>query len=84
MRVRVSGPEPGYVATPVFLVEAAAELLQNRTSIALKVDYGVCTPGQLLLLHSNSYVERLRARGIVIDVATLDKSGGTTAVSQLR
>lgn len=72
--MRISGPEPGYVATPIFLVEAAAEVLQNRTSMALKVEYGVCTPGQLLLLHGDGYVERLRERGIEIDVATLDKA----------
>lgn len=68
--VEVSGPEPGYVATPLILVEAAQELLDNKELIRGIVGQGgVCTPGQLLLMHSRSYVNRLEAAGIKIKVS---------------
>jgi hypothetical protein len=67
VRVTIAGPEPGYVATPIFLVEAAAELLEKRMDICLAVGSGgVCTPGQLLLLHGGGYVARLQEQGISI------------------
>jgi hypothetical protein len=72
VRVTVAGPEPGYVATPVFLVEAAAELLERRMDICLAVGSGgVCTPGQLLLSHGGNYVARLQQHGIFIDTSVL-------------
>jgi hypothetical protein len=69
--VEVSGCEPGYAATPLFVVEAAEELLENRELIKGVVGQGgVCTPGQLLLMHSTSYIDRLEAAGINISVTT--------------
>jgi hypothetical protein len=68
--VEVQGPEPGYVATPIFLVEAAAELLDKRDSIRHCLGPGgVCAPGELLLMHSEScYVQRLQAAGVQVSV----------------
>lgn len=64
----VAGPEPGYVATPIVLVEAALEVANNRAAIceAIGAAGGVVTPGQLLLLHGDSYVERLHAAGVTV------------------
>ena len=71
MTVEVAGPEPGYVTTPLVLVEAAHELLENKAKIRSVVGQGgVCTPGQLLLMHGQSYVNRLQAAGIRIEVST--------------
>ena len=69
----VAGPEPGYVATPIFAVEAAAELLASRSSITSAVGAagGVCTPGQGLLMHGDGLEKRLRAAGIKIEVDSL-------------
>ena len=66
--VTVEGPEPGYVATPIVLVEAAMELLSHRAEMcqAIGAQGGVVTPGQLLLLHGESYINRLRAAGMSI------------------
>jgi hypothetical protein len=67
VRVMVAGPEPGYVATPLFLVHAAAELLESRMPIALAIGRGgVVTPGLLLLSHADSYIARLQGQGISI------------------
>jgi short subunit dehydrogenase-like uncharacterized protein len=64
--VSVAGPEPGYVATPILFVEAAAELLEQRAQIAAVVGRGgVITPGQLLMLHSKDrFAARLRRAGV--------------------
>jgi hypothetical protein len=60
----VSGPEPGYVATPVFLVEAAREVLARRKLIADAVGGGgIFTPSQLLLTNGSEYVSRCSAAG---------------------
>lgn len=68
MLVTVAGPEPGYVATPIVIVEAAMELLSHRAEIcgAIGSAGGIVTPGQLLLMHGASYVERLRAAGMTV------------------
>jgi hypothetical protein len=40
LRLKVQGPEPGYVATPVYFVQCAQAVLQNRKVIP----NGVLTP----------------------------------------
>lgn len=57
---RVSGPEPGYKATPIFIVQAALLLLDPLSK--LKNTPGVYTPGALL--GADLYVKRLKAAGI--------------------
>eukprot|EP01025_Chloroclados_australasicus_P013262 TRINITY_DN16276_c0_g1_i2.p2 TRINITY_DN16276_c0_g1~~TRINITY_DN16276_c0_g1_i2.p2 ORF type:complete len:144 (+),score=17.67 TRINITY_DN16276_c0_g1_i2:3-434(+) len=66
----IKGAEPGYVATPIFVVEGALEMLSNRAQIesSLNARGGVYTPGQALLLHGNSYLERLERAGVSISV----------------
>lgn len=69
--VEVAGPEPGYVATPLVMGEAAHELLDNKALIRSVVGQGgVCPPGQLLLMHGKSYLNRLQAAGISIKVSS--------------
>ena len=61
---RVAGPEPGYIACSIFVVAAAATLVEERKSLG--VDPGVHTPAYLF--QNTRYVERLQARGIVFEV----------------
>jgi hypothetical protein len=75
VRVSIAGPEPGYVATPIFAVEAAAELLEGREPIAQRAGSGgVCTPGQVLLLQPDRYISRLRHAGIAVTEEKLRQS----------
>lgn len=59
---RLSGPEPGYVATPIFLVESAKCVLDELT----KIPRGVLTPASAF--HQTSLLERLKAKGIQFKV----------------
>lgn len=56
---RVSGPEPGYIACSVFIVQAAITLLEEQGKLPAP---GVHTPASLLW--GTGYVDRLRAHGI--------------------
>lgn len=55
----MSGPEPGYKATPIFIVQAALLLLDPLSKLDKP---GVYTPGALL--GADLYVKRLQAAGI--------------------
>jgi short subunit dehydrogenase-like uncharacterized protein len=57
---RVSGPEPGYVATPIIFVQLAKCLLEERTT--LPAQGGVYTPGGLF--YKSSLIARLKDAGI--------------------
>ncbi|KAK9816589.1 hypothetical protein WJX72_002324 [[Myrmecia] bisecta] len=57
---RMVGPELGYVATPIFLVQAAFALLSERDR--LQLPGGVYTVGALL--GGTNYLERLQKSGI--------------------
>ncbi|KAG1677801.1 hypothetical protein FOA52_008565 [Chlamydomonas sp. UWO 241] len=61
--LRVSGPDPGYHATAIYLAQAGLSLLTDRGQLPAP---GVHTPGALLC--DTSYPDRLRARGISIEV----------------
>ena len=56
---RVHGPEPGYVATPIFLSAAALTLLADRPKLP---HGGVFTAG--VLFKDSSYISRLKSLGI--------------------
>lgn len=60
---RVSGPEPGYVATPIILVNAALALLASRDRLG---SGGVWTVGALL--GDTDVLERLQEHGIAFEV----------------
>ena len=62
--VRVSGPEPGYVATPLLLLGAAATLMAERET--LPVRGGVLTPAAAF--RGTGLIQRLRTLGISFDV----------------
>ena len=69
--MQVKGPEPGYVATPIVLVQAAIEFLAARGEIVQTVGQGgVLTPGAALLMHGDNYVQRLKAAGMTIGEIT--------------
>ena len=61
--VRVSGPEPGYVATPRFLLAAGFELLEGRFAAA-----GVLTPAAAFRGARSTLRARLEALGIRFEV----------------
>ena len=61
---RVAGPEPGYVATPIIIVQCALTLLDERDAAPAKG--GVFTVGRLL--GNTSIIERLHEAGVCFDV----------------
>ncbi len=67
---RVGGPEPGYVATPIFVGETALCLLRARASSGegrvAALPTGVLTPGAALA--NSDLIARLMAQGIKFDV----------------
>jgi len=64
IRVKVSGPEPGYVTTPICMVAAALTVLEEKESIPL--NGGVLTPGSAF--KGTSLIGRLEQRGMKFDV----------------
>ena len=67
VRVKLVGPELGYVATPIFMVEAAFTLLQEREKIAKELGPGgVFTAGTMFV--NTTYIDRLQGAGISIQV----------------
>ena len=58
--IQVSGPEPGYVTTPICMVAAALTVLEESQAIPL--NGGVLTPGSAF--KRTSLIERLRQRGM--------------------
>lgn len=66
IRVEVSGPDPGYIATPIFLVQAALTLLEERKVITSRLGYGgVFTPGAVF--GRTSFIDRIRKAGIAFN-----------------
>jgi short subunit dehydrogenase-like uncharacterized protein len=64
--VRISGPEPGYVATPLFLLAAAYELLERERCVAVKG--GVLTPAAAFRGPNSRLQQRLELMGIKFEV----------------
>lgn len=66
VRLEISGPDPGYIATPIFLVQAALVLLGERKAITARLGYGgVFTPGAAF--GKTSFVSRLAKAGITFE-----------------
>nr|XP_033795439.1 saccharopine dehydrogenase-like oxidoreductase isoform X2 [Geotrypetes seraphini] len=63
---QVKGPEAGYVATPIAMVQAAVTLLKERSSLPLKG--GVYTAGAAF--SKTKLIERLNQHGIQFTVIT--------------
>eukprot|EP00873_Tetraselmis_striata_P014793 jgi/Tetstr1/435057/TSEL_024027.t1 len=61
---RVEGPEPGYVATPIFLSAAGLTLLEEES--ALRSSPGVHTVATLF--NGTSYLDKLQQHGISFSV----------------
>lgn len=57
---QVSGPEPGYIATPIFVVQSAIVLLNDRDKIPYKG--GVLTPASAF--GETSLISRLQQHGV--------------------
>ncbi|KAK1741872.1 saccharopine dehydrogenase family protein [Skeletonema marinoi] len=69
-RVKVSGPEPGYVATPILIVSLALTILDTGKADAgndLSFDAGVTLPGALFG-DSEKVYEHMRNEGVNFDV----------------
>jgi len=64
--LRINGPEPGYVATPIFLVQAAYTILDDD----LPNKGGVYTPG--VAFNNTSLIERLIKSGIEFSTFPVD------------
>lgn len=62
--VQVKGPEPGYVATPIIMVNAALALMHARER--LDVPCGVWTAGALL--RKTDLLGRLQRNGVTFEV----------------
>ena len=77
VRMEISGPDPGYIATPIFLVHAALTLLDEREDIVSRLGSGgVFTPGALLT--KTRFIGRIQKAGIKIidltEASTLSNS----------
>ena len=67
VQVSVRGPEPGYIATPIIMVQTALTLQQERNKCkSLVGDGGVYTAGGLF--GSTSLIERLNHAGVTFEV----------------
>lgn len=67
VQVSVSGPEPGYIATPIIMVQTALTLQQERDRcIALMGPGGVFTVGALF--GETSLTQRLSKAGVTFEV----------------
>lgn len=64
MVAQISGPEPGYVATPIFLVESAYAILRNSGKFPVKG--GVLTTAAAF--GQTNMIERLQKQGITFEV----------------
>lgn len=60
---RVSGPDPGYIATAIIIVQAAITLLKDKSKLP---GYGVLSPGAAF--RDTSLIERLMEKGIKFEV----------------
>eukprot|EP00794_Sanderia_malayensis_P019258 gene19258-21186_t len=63
--LKIVGPEPGYVATPIFQVQAALTILDDK----LKNKGGVLTPGAAF--KGSSLIDRLKTAAILILLCVL-------------
>ena len=61
---QVKGPEPGYVATPIAMVQAAVALLED--SAHLPKEGGVYSPGAAF--SKTKLIDRLSKRGVEFSV----------------
>lgn len=62
--IRITGPEPGYVATPKFVLSAAFTALLERQS--LQYQGGVLTPATAF--RGTRLVDRMKKLGIAVDI----------------
>lgn len=60
-RLRISGPNPGYTSTAIFVTQSAFALVEEED----KIRSGVLTPA--IALHKTRIVERLSSKGISFD-----------------
>ncbi|ESO13187.1 hypothetical protein HELRODRAFT_105775 [Helobdella robusta] len=58
---KIVGPDPGYIATPICLVQSAYILLKERSKLSSQC--GVFTPGRLF--SESSLIERLQKHNII-------------------
>jgi short subunit dehydrogenase-like uncharacterized protein len=73
---RVSGPEPGYVATPFIYLAVTQTVLQERDSLPCAAG-GVFSPGAALW--GSGILDRLRSAGVAFDVISSSDSSSAHA-----
>jgi short subunit dehydrogenase-like uncharacterized protein len=69
--LKVQGPEPGYVTTPICVVESARMLLLNRG----KIPNGVLTPASAFAAVFDDLVERFKINGVLFSVVSRAQIG---------
>eukprot|EP01100_Stratorugosa_tubuloviscum_P006165 TRINITY_DN2671_c0_g1_i1.p1 TRINITY_DN2671_c0_g1~~TRINITY_DN2671_c0_g1_i1.p1 ORF type:complete len:434 (+),score=163.19 TRINITY_DN2671_c0_g1_i1:89-1390(+) len=62
--VKICGPEPGYVATPILFVQAALTLLEEKENFTIKS--GVLPPGAVFA--KSKLIERLQSKDIKFEL----------------
>jgi len=67
VHIKVSGPEPGYVATPIIFVTLALDLLAE-TDRDLMPKGGVFTPGAAFFKKLDGLINKLNSAGINFDI----------------
>jgi hypothetical protein len=77
--VRVSGPEPGYIATARLFLTMARTILQDRPELARRAAGGVYTPAGLVGGAGTAAVARLVAR--MGEVGILFQAGPLTSIT---
>ena len=78
MQVSVKGPEPGYIATPIIMVQTALTLQQEREGCQTAMGQGgVFTAGALF--GETSLIQRLSNAGVLFEVTKRAKGDGREA-----
>lgn len=77
---RVSGPEPGYLATAILITQIALTLLEEGDKLPGRG--GVFTVGSLL--GDTSIVQRLHGAGILFDVVSVSLRQGRGAFEPIQ
>jgi short subunit dehydrogenase-like uncharacterized protein len=76
---RVSGPEPGYVATPFIYLAVTQTVLQERDTLPCATG-GVFSPGAALW--GSGILDRLRSAGVAFDVISSSDSSTAPAAAE--
>ncbi len=78
VQVSVKGPEPGYIATPIIMVQTALTLQQERERCQTAMGQGgVYTAGALF--EETALIQRLSKAGVLFEVTKRTNGNGREA-----